>query len=464
MQTDRRLYAGPALRRLRRDIGVTQAQMAEDLEISPSYVALLERNHRPLSAELVVRLAQVYRFDVSSLTADGGADQTEKLTAALKDPLFSDIGVSPLEAADLAANFPTLSEAFLRLFRTYRENQMALADRTAVGGVEAEDPVEEVRRFLAARRNYFPALDEASERLAARVAETPSWEAWLTATHGFAVRRVPERFMAGSVRRLDHHRRELLLDDGLSAPSRQFHLAQQAVYLEMAGHIDAALGEGEFAGESGRRLGRRALAAYAAGAAVMPYTAFARAAESRRYDVEALAAQFGVGFEQAAHRLTTLQKPGYERVPFFFLRVDAAGNVSKRLDGAGFPFARHGGGCPLWSVHTAFRRPGEIVMQWLELPDGQKFFSIARTVVGGARGFNAQRTERVVALGCAEAHAQHLIYAEAAPPPERATPIGITCRLCQRPDCAARAAPPLGRQILSDEVRRLVTPFGFSDA
>jgi predicted transcriptional regulator len=199
----------------------------------------------------------------------------------------------------------------------------------------------------------------------------------------------------------------------------------------------------------------------------VPYTAFARAVEQRRYDVEALARQFGASFEQVAHRLTTLQKPGQERVPFFFIRVDEAGNVSKRLDGAGFPFARHGGGCPLWSVHQAFRTPRQIVTQWLELPDGQRFFSIARTVTAGGGGFGKPRIERAIALGCAAEHAPKLIYTDgqlSAQTEAQATPIGVTCRICHRTECTARSAPPIGRQILPDDIRRTSAPFGFSDS
>jgi len=191
--------------------------------------------------------------------------------------------------------------------------------------------------------------------------------------------------------------------------------------------------------------------------------AFARAVEARRYDLEALGRQFGASFEQVAHRLTTLQKPGQERVPFFFIRVDEAGNVSKRLDGAGFPFARHGGGCPLWNVHQAFRTPRQIITQWLELPDGQRFFSIARTVTAGGGGFGKPRVERAIALGCAAEHAGRLIYTEGREA-EAPTPIGVTCRICHRTECTARSAPPIGRQILPDDIRRTSAPFGFSDS
>ena len=472
MAKERRLYVGPRLKRLRRDLGLTQADMAADLEISASYVALLERNHRPLPASLLVRLATTYNADMAVLAGDG-EDEAARLRSVLKDPIFADIDLPALETADVAANFPGITEALLRLYTTYQHEQLALADRGAEvrvhdsqAGVEAPDPVDESRRFLAARRNSFPTLDDAAERLARILDEHESLAGYLMARHGLRTRRLPPERMVGSIRRLDRHGKQVLLSDGLDAASQKFQLALQVAYLEMDDEIAALLASGAFATDSGERLTRRALASYAAAALLMPYSAFARAAEARRYDVEALARQFGASFEQTAHRLTTLQKPGHERVPFFFIRVDAAGNVSKRLDGAGFRFARHGGGCPLWSVHTAFRTPREIITQWLELPDGQRFFSIARTVTAGGGAFGTPRVERAIALGCAAEHADRLIYTAnpACGGAEAATPIGVTCRLCQRTECPARSEPPIGRQILPDDIRRTSLPFGFSDA
>jgi hypothetical protein len=464
MPTDRRLYVGPSLRRLRRERGLTQADMAADLEVSASYIALLERNHRPLTAELLVRLAKTYRIDMTLLAGDAGSDDRARLETALKDPIFADIDLPAVETGDVATNFPGITEAFLRLYTAYQEEQLALADRGADDlGAETADPVAESRRFLAARRNCFPLLDDTAERLVQDASAQGGLIGRLKARHGLGVRRVPSRVMVGSMRRLDWHRKEVLLDDELDNASQNFQLALQLAYLEMGEEVDAALGSGHFATESGERLTRRALAGYGAAAILMPYTAFARAAEARRYDVEGLARQFGASFEQTAHRLTTLQKPGQERVPFFFIRVDEAGNVSKRLDGAGFPFARHGGGCPLWNLHQAFRTPRQILTQWLELPDGHRFFSIVRTVTAGGGGYGRPRVDRAIALGCAAEHADRLVYTQGprAPGPDTATPIGVTCRLCHRADCAARSAPPIGRPILPDDIRRTTAPFGF---
>jgi predicted transcriptional regulator/transcriptional regulator with XRE-family HTH domain len=465
------VYMGPRLRRLRRDLGLTQADMAADLEISASYVALLERNQRPLTADMLLRLARTYRMDIAQLAGDGGADYAVRLQAVFKDPMFADIDLPALETGDVATSYPGVAEALLRLYTAYQEEHMALADRGADArssgqrGSDAPDPVAEARRFLAARRNCFPPLDDAAERLAQAVGDDDGFIAHLRVRHSLRVRRLPSEVMLGSMRRLDRHHNEVLLDDSLDAASQTFQLALQLAYLRMGEEIDAVLKEGHFDTESGERLTRRALASYAAAAIVMPYTPFARAAEARHYDLEALGRQFGASFEQIAHRLTTLQKPGQERVPFFFIRVDPAGNVSKRLDGAGFPFARHGGACPLWSVHSVFKTPRQIVTQWLELPDGQRFFSIARTVTAGGGAFGAPRVERAIALGCAAEHAHKLIYAQGQTDDTaaKATPIGVTCRICHRTDCTARSAPPIGRQVLPDDFRRTTAPFGFSD-
>lgn len=461
MRKDSPVYMGPRLRRLRRDLGLTQADMAADLDISPSYVALLERNQRPLTADMLLRLARTYKLDMAEVAGDGGTEQTARLHAVLKDPMFADLDLPALATGDVAVNYPGITEALLRLYTSYREEHLALADQGTAPD-DAPDPVAESRRFLAARRNSFPMLDDMAEKLAADAETEGGLTGWLRARHSLRVRRLPSDVMAGSLRRYDRHRDAILLDDTLDTASAQFQLALQIAYLEMRKAFDAILKDGQFANESSRRLARRALASYGAAAILMPYAAFAKAVEARRYDVEALARQFGTSFEQVAHRLTTLQKPGQERVPFFFLRVDPAGNVSKRLDGAGFPFARHGGSCPLWSVHRVFETPRQVVTQWLELPDGQRFFSIARTVTAGGGGWESPKVDRAIALCCAADHAHRLIYTQGSPPPDP-TPIGVTCRLCHRPHCLARAAPPIGRDMLPDDYRGTRAPFGFAN-
>lgn len=462
MADARPLYIGPRLKRLRRELGLTQQVMASDLGISPSYVALLERNQRPITADLLLRLARGYKLDMADLAADEGEDYARRIAGALRDPIFADIDLPALEVADLATNFPGVSEALLRLHGAYTREQQALAEQRSDRAGQS-DPIAEARRYVAGQRNHFPTLDNRAEELAGEIAEAGGAAEWLR-KRGVRLRFLPPDVLVGTVRRYDRHNEQLLIDDTLDAASRAFQLANHIAYTALRPEIGQLLRSGGFTSTTASNLVRRALAGYAAAALLMPYEPFARAVEQRRYDVEALSRQFGTSFEQTAHRLTTLNRPGQERVPFFFLRVDEAGNVSKRLDGAGFPFAAHGGACPLWSVHSVFRRPGEIVTQWLELPDGQRFFSIARTVTSGGGCHSHPRIYRAIALACAAEHAPRLIYAEGIDPQRvAATPIGVACRLCHRTACRARAEPPIGREILRDDYSRAAEPFTFAE-
>ncbi|MDE8654406.1 helix-turn-helix domain-containing protein [Novosphingobium album (ex Liu et al. 2023)] len=465
MAETRPLYLGPRLRRLRRELGLTQQAMAGDLEISPSYVALLERNQRPVTADLLLRLARSYGLDITDLASEDGADYARRIEDVLRDPIFADIDLPSLEVADLAMSFPGVSEALLRLHGAYTREQQALAEQRFAGSdAEETDPVSEAQRFLAARHNHFPDLDARAEELAAEIAAEGGSRPWL-AKKGVRVRFVPPDVLVDSVRRFDRHNQQLLIADTLDAASRHYQLAAHIAYTAMRSAIAQAARAGTFASRTAETLVRRALAGYGAAALIMPYARFARAVGERHYDIEALSRLFGASFEQVAHRLTTLHRPGEEGVPFFFIRIDEAGNVSKRLDGAGFPFAAHGGGCPLWSVHQAFRRPGEIITQWLELPDGQRFFSIARTVCAGGGSHDRPRVLRAVALACGAREAGRLVYAQGVDPAQAvATRVGVTCRLCNRPECTARSAPPIGREIVSDEYRRTVQPFAFADS
>ncbi|MBU6394743.1 MAG: DUF2083 domain-containing protein [Sphingomonadales bacterium] len=461
----RPLYLGPRLKRLRRELGLTQAVMAEDLAISPSYIALLERNQRPLTADLLLRLAKAYKLDVGELAADERDDYARRLSDVLKDPIFAEIDLPALEVADVATSYPGVTEAMLRLHTAYMREQQALAGLRGGASTEA-DPLAEARRFVAQRRNYFPALDSKAEALAEEIEKLGGLQegglAEYLRSQGLRVRLMPAEIMMDALRRYDRHAEQLLIDETLGPQARRWQMALHIAYTALRSEIAAMVRGASFSSETAAQLVRRALAAYGAAALIMPYDRFARAVEARAYDIEALSGQFGASFEQVAHRLTTLNRPGQERVPFFFIRVDAAGNVSKRLDGAGFPFAAHGGGCPLWTLHDCFRRPGEVLTQWLELPNGERFFSVARSVTSGGGAHGKPAVLRAIALGCTAEHAPKLIYARGEQP--AATPIGVTCRLCNRATCTARAEPPLGREILPDDYRKTPEPFVFAES
>ena len=464
----RKVLIGPQIRRLRRESQLTQAQMAADLSVSASYVNLIERNQRPVSAALLVRLAETYGVDLAQFAGARGEELLAELLAAFQDPLFAGAGVVREDAIELANSNPVLSEAIAALYRAWRKSQRELNDLRAAGKAGEKDPVEEARDFIHAHRNHFPALDLIGETIHADAAARPEGTfAALTKRfldeHRIRVRLLPNEVMAGATRHLDRHSRELRLSESLDGASRTFHLAHQYAAFTHASVLDGVVNASRFATDAGRRLARAAVANYAAGAIMMPYAGFFASAVELRYDVEALGRRYGASFEQVAHRLTTLSRPGAEGVAFFFLRVDAAGNVSKRYSADVFPFASYGGSCPLWNVHDAFRTPRRILTQIVQHEDGQKFFSISRTVHGETGGYAAPKFDRAVALGCALERAAETVYAQGLDlDAAAATPIGVTCRLCVRSDCSARAHPPVRRRLVMDAHKRLSTPFSFA--
>ena len=462
------LYLGPRLKRMRRELGLTQANMAADLEISPSYVALMERNQRPVTAELLLKLARTYPVDLSTLADDGGEELAGRLGAVLKEPIFADIDLPALDIADIAASYPGFAEAMLRLHTAYSAERLQLDQRRgegAPGGTPPADPVAEARDFLAARRNCLPTLDDSAAALADQIKGQDGLVRRFEDRHGLRVLFCDPALILGARRFLDQHRRQLMISRLLDGPSRRFQLAFQLALLEAREEMDRLLVDARLSNDNARRLVSRALASHWAAALLMPYRPFLRAARQARHDVEALSREFGVSFEQAAHRLTTLQQSGEEGIAFGFLRIDAAGNVSKRVDGGAAPLMRGGGACPLWNVHRAFQTPGRIVTERVELPDGQRFFSIARTVAAGGGAWGAPLVTRVVALACAERDMGALVYGDGAgevAPTATPTPIGPACHLCHRPRCLARAAPPIGRDLRSDGYRDTGIPFAFA--
>ena len=465
MASARKLYIGPQVRRIRRGRGETQAAFAAALGVSPSYVNLIERNQRPASADFLLRMSELEGVDLGVMRGEAQDETMARLFAALKDPILNDAGVTREDMVELSAGLPAAAEAFAALYDAWRASQTELIEARAAGRSAIDDPVEEARSFLQARRNHFPAIEEATEAIAKDMGKAPSSlydrvALRLDARFGIRTRVMPQSVMTGAVRQLNRHARQLAVSEQLDSASRAFQIALQLALLECGALIDRTVNEARFDSDAGRRLARAAIANYAAGALIMPYEPTLAAARELSYDVEAIGRRFGASFEQVAHRLTTLRRPGAEGVAFFFLRIDAAGNVSKRFSADIFPFARYGGGCAAWNIHDAFRWPRRVLTQTVELPDGARFFSIARTVRGGLGGYGAARADRVVALGCAIEDAPQLVYAREREGP--VAPIGVACRLCDRQDCAARAHPPLRRRLVVDEHRQVAAPFSFA--
>jgi XRE family transcriptional regulator, fatty acid utilization regulator len=472
-ETDsRKLFIGPRLKRLRRDLALTQTRMAEDLGMSPSYLNLLERSQRPVTAQILLRLAEAYDVDLRSLGAEGDEQAVVELAEVLSDPLFRDLGVPRHELSEVASAAPAVVEAVGRLYGAYREarrrEELVQARVPERDDTIASDPVDWVRDRVQDYRNHFPDLDAGAESIAGDLQALgpdllPALRERLRERHQIQLRILPVDVMPDSLRRFDRHRRQLHVSEMVDGPGRLFAAAYQLSLLELGPEIDAVVARAQPQDPATRRLLRVNLANYAAAAVMMPYGRFLQAAESLAYDIAVLTARFGTSFEQVCHRLTTLSRQSARGVPFFMIRVDSAGNVSKRFAAGSFPFSRYGGTCPLWTLHATFKIPGKIFTQVVEMPDGARFLSIARTVRRAIPSFHEGESELAVALGCELKYASRLVYGRGLDLVHpSATPIGINCRLCERPDCPQRALPPLAKPLVIDESRRGVSPFTFA--
>src|SRR5690242_11729700 len=471
MALQRKLFLGARLKRLRRERGLNQSQMAEQLGISGSYLNHLERNQRPVTAGILLRLAQQFDVDVKAFaTENGDGGGATQLGEIFSDPMLADLGVSRYELVELADNAPSVAEGIARLYTAVRELQRQPHD-AEMGGSDPRvliTPETWVRDYIQAQRNHYPELEEASETLGGALNHPLSVaeplrqrlkDAW-----GVEVRVVDPEIIEDASQHYDAQRRLLMLSSLLRPENRTFGIAYQLALLEFAPIIARMLEAARPPDPGSRRLLHMSFANYAAGAIIMPYGKFLRAAEEYRYAIDRLCAQFGANVEQVAHRLTTLGRSGAKGVPFFMLRVDPAGNISKRYAGENFPFSRFGGTCPRWNLHAAFQATGQVITQIIETPDGQRYFTVARTI---ERPIKTELSPGLLAigLGCDIRHAHRLscadVYDLANAP---VTPVGPACAICPRVDCAYRATPPAGRMLAVDYSRKSISPYPFVSA
>lgn len=461
-QRRQKLYAGAKLRELRRRLELSQKDFAAKLGVSLPYLNQMENNHRPVSAGVVLALAQEFGLDVTEL----GAGDTERLVSdmreALADAVFGDTVPSLADLRLAAANAPALAHAFLELHRAYRQSHERLASLDEALGRAGQvaatpTPWEEVRDFFHYRDNYIDAVDRAAEAFVGGDGDPRAAAEAALARIGVRVQTTDSE----TLRRFDPANGLLRLSDRAPKSTVTFQLLHQAALLTQNALIEATLQEGRLHSGEAREIARVGLANYFAGAALLPYEAFLAAAQATRHDLERLADRFGASIEQVAHRLSTLQRPGAKGVPFFFVRVDQAGTITKRHSATRLQFARYGGACPLWNVHRAFETPGRFLRQLAETPDGVRYLCLAREVSKPGGQFHAPVRRFAIGLGCEVRHAGALVYADdLGLDRDRAfEPIGISCRICERVDCHQRAVPPLERRLKITPNRRGTLPY-----
>jgi len=463
-------FVGSRVRQLRSERGFSQAALAQMLDISPSYLNQIEHDVRPLTVAVLLRITEVFGVDATFFSPQ---DDT-RLVAELREvTLDRDLGASDVdltEVADMVASHPKLARAMVNLHRRYRlaTTQLAAAtedrysDGSGSGAITM--PHEEVRDYFYERQNYLHELDTAAEDLTSRMrmhsgdlaAELTNR---LTSVHGV---RVVRRIDMGEtvLHRYDPATKTLEMSNHISRGQQVFKMAAELAYLEFGDLIDKLVDEGRFTSDESRTLARLGLANYFAAATVLPYRQFHDVAENFRYDIERLSAFYQVSYETIGHRLSTLQRPSMRGVPFSFVRVDRAGNMSKRQSATGFHFSSSGGTCPLWNVYETFAYPGKILVQIAQMPDGRHYMWVARTVERRAHRYGQPGKTFAIGLGCELRHAHRLVYSEGLDLSGNvSTPIGAGCRVCERDNCPQRAFPALGKALDLDEHRSTVSPY-----
>ena len=457
-----KLYAGAKLRETRQKLALTQKDFAAKLGVSLPYLNQMENNNRPVSTTVVLALAQEFGFDVTELSTGDAERMVSDMREALADPVFTD----PPPLTDLrltASNAPALAKAFLDLHRAYRQTHERLASLDEALGREDSrmqpSPWDEVRDFFHYCDNYIDAVDRAAERFAGtdrtrpvrEIAEAKLASLGITISHTDT----------GKLRHYDRDSRTLHLSSRAEPETRTFQMLLQIALLTQDKLLEATLDLARFQSDAARAIAKIGLANYFAGAALMPYTAILQAAQQHRHDLEILANSFGASIEQVCHRLSTLQRPGAKGVPFFFVRVDQAGTITKRHSATRLQFARFGGACPLWNVHRAFEMPGRFLRQLAETPDGVRYISLARDVSKPGGSFGAPVRRFAIALGCEIRHADALVYADDLDLTNAKAfePIGISCRICERTQCHQRSVPPLERRLQVEPDERGVLPY-----
>ena len=461
---NQKLYAGAKLREIRARIGLTQKDFAAKLGVSLPYLNQMENNNRPVSTTVVLALAQEFGLDVTELTTGDSERLVSDMREALADPIFAD-AMPPLADLRLAAsNAPALARAFIELHRSYRQTHERLASLDEALGREDSrvqaSPWDEVRDFFHYCDNYIDAVDRAAESFASQARDGRTIRD--VTISRLAAQGVSVEFVdSGAFRRYDAQARLLHISSRIAPQTQDFQLLLQLALLQQDQLIEATLDLARFHSEEARSIAKIGLANYYAGAALMPYSEFLKAAQECRHDLEVLSGRFGASIEQVAHRLSTLQRPGHKGIPFFFVRVDQAGTITKRHSATRLQFARFGGACPLWNVHRAFETPGHFLRQMAETPDGVRYISLARDISKPGGSYGAPVRRYAIALGCEVRHAGSLVYADNLDISNASAfePIGISCRICERKSCHQRSVPPLERRLTIDTHERGVLPY-----
>tara|TARA_B000000609_G_C24160358_1_gene343294 strand:- start:114 stop:1538 length:1425 start_codon:yes stop_codon:yes gene_type:complete len=466
------LKIGPKIKAFRRQLGIQANKLSDRLGISPSYLNLIENGKRKIDGDLLLKVCEELKIELSDLTNKSELSLISNLSELLGDELFEDLDILGPEVNDLVNTNPKIARALIKLGDNYKQKGQEIVSKVEnisgkiIDGRKASFPGEVVSDFLQENKNYFANLEKFAEEIFNRIqinnrATYMALCDFLKTEYGVKViDLLPEDDKPFSKKYLKNQK-ELHLSDYVALETKKLYASAQIAQEGAMTIIENYLSEFKFPSEESKKLTKVALLNYCGAAILMPYKLFHKECIKQKYDLELLQNTFACTFEQIAHRVTCLQDPKLPGIPFHFLRVDVAGNISKRFSLSGIEIPRYGGACPRWNVYSAFSRPGVIQAAVSKMSNGEKYVCIARTVEKGVGRYGKKKSILSIGLGCQAKYAKDFVYTENLDLNDKKTeiPIGVSCRTCDRLDCSQRAFPPLHKKFDVDINNRGVSVY-----
>ena len=450
---------GPKIKAFRRQLGMQANKLAEELGISPSYLNLIENGKRKIDGDLLLKVCEKLRIELSDLTSKTDINLENNISELLGDELFEDLDILGPEVKDLVNTNPKIAKALIKLGDNFKQKDHEIVNKLEnisgkiIDSRKAAFPGEVISDFLQENKNFFPKLENFANIIFEKVKQNNRTRYialcdFLKNEYGITVKDVIPAEGKPFSKIYKSKQKELFLSDYLSLETKKLHAAAQISQEGASKEIEEYLSSFNFPSEEAKKLTRVALLNYCGAAILMPYKLFHKECKELKYDLELLQNTFATSFEQVAHRVTCLQDPTLPGIPFHFLRVDVAGNISKRFSLSGIEIPRYGGACPRWNVYSAFSRPGVIQAAVSKMTNGEKYVCIARTVEKGVGRYGQKKSILSIGLGCEAKYAKEFVYTENLDLNDKKSelPIGVSCRTCDRLDCSQRAFPPLHKK------------------
>ena len=453
------LKIGPKIKAFRRQLGLQANKFAEQINISPSYLNLIEAGKRKIDGDLLIKISKELRVELSDLTSKSDINLENDISELLDDQLFEDLDILGPEVKDLVNSNPKIARALIKLGDNFKQKDHEIINKVEnisgkiIDSRKTSFPGEVISDFLQENKNYFPKLEEFANLIFEKVQKNKRTRYvalcdFLKKEYSITVKDIIPEEKKPFSKIFKKEKRELLLSDYNSLETKKLHAAAQIAQEGAIDIIEEYLSKFNFPSKESKRLTQLALLNYCGAAILMPYKLFHTECKKLKYDLQLLQNTFATSFEQVAHRVTCLQDPKLPGIPFHMLRTDIAGNISKRFSLSGIEIPRYGGACPRWNVYSAFTRPGVIQAAVSKMSNGEKYVCIAKTVEKGVGRFGEAKSILSIGLGCEAKYAKEFVYTENLDISDKKTeiPIGVSCRTCDRLDCSQRAFPPLHKK------------------